>query len=116
MTLLVDEAKGSPYLLKSEERLTSLRIPGCVSQAWLTGELKEGLCQFRCGADSPLVEGLLVFLCRFYSGCSPTELASGQQDPLKALRLLDFLSPTRRNGLEQARNRIRALATEMQEL
>jgi cysteine desulfuration protein SufE len=106
---VVDSARQFPPL-PPELRTEANRVPGCVSVVWLAGEVREGCCQFRCAADSPLVRGLMATLCDFFSGLTPAEVAACELDPLETLGLLRHLSPTRRNGLESARRAIRSLA------
>jgi cysteine desulfuration protein SufE len=110
---VIDEGQRSGRGIAPEKRSDALRIRGCVSQAWLSGSLEDGLCQFRCAADSPLVQGLLSCLCVFYSGAGPDEVLGCKQDPLEALGLLKNLSPTRQNGMGHARARIREYALAM---
>lgn len=106
---VVDSARRSPPL-PTESRTEANRVPGCVSVVWLAGEVREGRCQFRCAADSPLVRALMSTLCDFFSGLTPAEVAACELDPLEALGLLRNLSPTRRNGLASARRAIQAIA------
>lgn len=110
MTLIVDAAGRRPGGEPEGLRVDANRVRGCVSAAWIAGRLENGRCTFACAADSPLVLGLLAALCGFFSGAEPAEIASSQLDPLEALGLTRNLSPTRRNGLASARNRIRELA------
>jgi cysteine desulfuration protein SufE len=65
--------------------------------------LRDGRCHFHGDAESPLVRGLVVFLCDFFSNRTPAELAATDLDPLEALHLSRDLSPTRRNGLAAVR-------------
>jgi cysteine desulfuration protein SufE len=113
MTLVVDSGSHSGTLLPEEKRNEETRIRGCVSAAWLSGELRDGLCQYRCAADSPLVLGLLACLCSFFSGLPAGEVAASTGDPLETLGLTRNLSPTRQNGLRHARERIREIAKGM---
>lgn len=110
MALVVDDGNRSGLRLPEAQRVDALRIRGCMSAAWVQVDLVEGKCHFACAADSPLVQGLLSCLCQFYTGMTPAEVAASEEDPLAALQLLRNLSPTRQNGLSQARARIRALA------
>ena len=109
LALVVDRAKRVAPL-PPHERTDANRVRGCVSVVWLVGELREGLCHFRGDAESPLVRGLVVLLCEFFSGFPPAALAATEVDPLETLGLMRNLSPTRRNGLNAARNAIRAFA------
>jgi cysteine desulfuration protein SufE len=109
LSAVVDRARRR-LPLPAAERTDVHRVPGCVSQVWLVGELRDGRCNFRCDADGPLVKGLVAFLCDFFSDAAPAEILAGDADPLAALDLLENLSPTRRNGLAAVRAAIRAFA------
>lgn len=109
LSILVDRARHLP-VLPPEERTDAHRVPGCVSIVWLVGEYRDGCCYFRCDAESPMVRGLVAFLCEFFSGVSPQAILAADPDPLEALGLARNLSPTRRNGLNSARAAIRAFA------
>jgi cysteine desulfuration protein SufE len=96
--------------LPAAERIDAHRVPGCISIVWLTGREEGGRWTFRADADSPVVRGLLLLLCEVYSGTETAAIAACVRDPLAELGLLRDLSPTRRNGLTSARERIRNLA------
>ena len=102
--------RGVAAPLPPADRCEANRVRGCVSVVWVVGEMRHGLCYFRGDAESPVVRGLVVLLCEFFSGFPPAALASTQVDPLDALGLTRNLSPTRLNGLDAARGAIRALA------
>ena len=109
LAAIVDRARGRPPLAETE-RTDANRIRGCVSSAWLTAEVRAGLCHFRGDADSPLVRGLLVLLCDFYSEATPADVAATEPALLEELALSRNLSPTRLNGLRSVRARIREFA------
>jgi len=109
---VVDRAKRLPPL-PAADRTEPNRVTGCISQVWVIGELHDGRCVFRCDADGPLVKGLVAFLCEYFSGVTPAEIAASDADPLEALGLMRNLSPTRHNGLAAVRARIRELAETM---
>ena len=109
LALVVDRARRVPPLGPAE-RTDANRVRGCVSVVWLVADLRDGACFFRGDAESPLVRGLVVLLCEFFSGFPPAALASTTADPLEALQLTRNLSPTRRNGLDAVRRAIRDFA------
>ncbi len=109
LAVVVDQARRRPSLLETE-RTEANRVKGCISQAWVVGELRDGLCFFRSDADSPLVRGLLMLLCDFYSGATPADVATTEPALLEELGLTKNLSPTRLNGLRSVRAKIRELA------
>lgn len=107
--LIVDRAKRTPPL-PAADRSDANRVRGCVSVVWLVGEVREGNCIFRSDAESPVVRGLVAVLCEFFTGFAPGLIAESTVDPLDTLGVTRNLSPTRRNGLDAARARIRELA------
>lgn len=109
LAAIVDRARRLPPLPEAE-RTEANRVPGCVSQVWVIGDRRDGRCYFRCDADGPLVKGLVAFLCDYFSGATPAEIADDTTDPLAALGLLRDLSPTRQNGLAAVRAAIQAYA------
>ena len=107
---VVDRAKSRPPLPEVERTETN-RVKGCVSLAWITAEVYDGCCHFRCDADSPLVRGLLVLLCDLYSGATAAEVSATEPALLERLGLAQNLSPTRLNGLRSVRAKIRDFAS-----
>ncbi len=91
-------------------RIDAKLVPGCVSRVWLTGFCRDGLCQFDCDADSPMVKGLVTLLCDLYSGFPPEEVLAVEPEFWTACGLDRLLSPTRLNGLAAVRKRIRDVA------
>jgi len=109
LAAVVDQARRRPPLSEAE-RSASNRVRGCVSLAWVVAEVREGRCHFRSDADSPLVRGLLVLLCDFYSGATPADITATEPALLEELGLAKNLSPTRLNGLRSVRAKIREFA------
>ena len=109
LAALVDRARKIPFL-PSENRIDANRVRGCVSVVWLLGEVRQENCYFRGDAESPVVRGLVVFLCDFFSGAPIAEVAASDLEPLDTLGLTRNLSPTRRTGLAAARQAIRTFA------
>ncbi|HET7536532.1 MAG TPA: SufE family protein [Candidatus Didemnitutus sp.] len=109
LAAVVDRAKSRP-VLSAEERTDAARVRGCVSQAWVVAELRDGCCYFRSDADSPLVRGLLTLLCDFYSAAAPADVVATEPILLEELGLTRTLSPTRLNGLRSVRAKIREYA------
>ena len=109
LAAVVDQARPRPPL-PDTQRTEANRVRGCVSLAWVVGELRDGRCFFRSDADSPLVRGLLVLLCDFYSGATAADVAATEPALLEELGLARNLSPTRLNGLRSVRAKIREFA------
>ena len=109
LAVVVDRARNRPPL-PDTERTEAHRVKGCVSLAWVVGEVRGGRCYFRCDADSPLVRGLIVLLCDFYSDATPAEVFATEPELFEQLNLARNLSPTRLNGLGSVRAAIRTFA------
>jgi len=109
LALVVARARQRPPL-PATERTEENRVKGCISQAWLVGELRDGRCHFRCDADSPLVRGLLELLCDLYRGAPPADVAATEPVLIERLGLARNLTPTRLNGLASVRAKIRDFA------
>jgi len=113
LAALVERAHKTPRL-PAEKRIDANRVHGCVSVVWLVGDVQGGRCYYHGDAESPVVRGLVVFLCDFFSGAPIAEVAASDIEPLEALHLTRNLSPTRRNGLAAARQAIREFAQKPQ--
>lgn len=107
--VVVDRARQRPPLTAAE-RTEENRIKGCISQAWIVGELRDGTCHFRSDADSPLVRGLLALLGDCYDGSAPADVAATDCTIFEQTGLAKNLSPTRLNGLRSATAHVRAWA------
>jgi cysteine desulfuration protein SufE len=110
LSAVVDRARSRPPLPEAD-RTEGNRVKGCVSLAWIAGEIREGRCHFRSDADSPLVRGLLLLICDLYSDATPAEVSTTEPTVLEQLGLAKNLSPTRLNGLRSVRAKIRDFAT-----
>jgi len=111
LTVIVDQARRIPPL-PSTDRIAAHLVAGCQSAVWLVGDLQpDGTLALRVDADSPLVKGLVHFLCAAYSGATPVEIIAAEPHFLESVGLMRDLSPTRRNGLTAVRARIRDIAT-----
>jgi len=70
--------------------------------------LEDGICRFRCDADSLITKGVASLVCAFYDGAPAKEVAATDADFLSAVGITQHLSPNRRNGLASLVGRIRA--------
>jgi cysteine desulfuration protein SufE len=109
LAVVVDRGRRLPAL-PAADRTDAHRVAGCVSVVWLVGELRSGVCHFRSDAESPLVRGLVAFVCEFFTGATPAEILASDLDPLAAGGIAPHLSPTRQNGLAAVRAAIRSFA------
>lgn len=109
LSAIVDRARGLPPLGEAD-RSEANRVHGCISLAWIVGEVRAGRCGFRADADSPLVRGLLALITDLYSGATPAEIVAIEPVLIEELGLTRQLSPTRLNGLRSVRAKIREFA------
>jgi cysteine desulfuration protein SufE len=74
-------------------------VKGCVSQAWLIPEYKEGKLYFFADSDAAIVKGILAVLLLLYSGQTPREILQIQPEVLREAGVTEHLSMNRRSGL-----------------
>jgi BolA-like protein 1 len=103
--------KPLPEALRCAEN----KVQGCVSQVWVSPELREGVVFFQADSDSQLTkarsaclggrlsadlrsQGLAALLVEGLSGSTPAEIASVTPDFIEQLGLKQSLTPSRNNG------------------
>ena len=93
------------------ERNPANKVPGCVSQVWLTTEQGPGadpVISFQGDSDAHIVRGLVAIMLALFSGRSASEIqATDAEATLKGLGLDEHLSPQRANGLRSMVKRIK---------
>ncbi len=87
------------------------KVPGCVSQVWLTTSVGDGEdpeIEFAGDSDAHIVRGLVALMLALYSGRHASEIVTTDADAVLArLGLDEHLTPQRSNGLRSMVNRIR---------
>lgn len=93
------------------ERVPANKVPGCVSQVWLTTERGgdvDPVLTFQGDSDAHIVRGLVAIMLALFSGRPSSEiLKTDAEATLKALGLDEHLSPQRANGLRSMVKRIK---------
>jgi len=93
------------------ERNAVNKVPGCVSQVWLTTSLAPGAdpaITFTGDSDAHIVRGLVAIMLALFSGRSASQiLETDAEATLKSLGLDEHLSPQRANGLRSMVKRIK---------
>ncbi|MGA9378927.1 MAG: SufE family protein [Phormidium sp.] len=79
-------------------KLVENKVPGCVSQVYITSEMQGGKVYFQGDADSQLVKGLVGLLITGLNGLTPTEILEISPDFIKDTGLNVSLTPSRTNG------------------
>ena len=104
---LGDQLEPYPEELKTPET----KVQGCVSQVWLTSELKneENNIILSGDSDAHIVRGLMAIVFAIFSGKSPEEILKiDVQSIFKTLGLNEHISPQRSNGLNAMVKRIQS--------
>lgn len=87
------------------------KVPGCVSQVWLTTEYGSGrdaVLTFHGDSDAHIVRGLVAIMLALFSGQKASKiLSTDAEETLKTLGLDEHLSPQRANGLRSMVKRIK---------
>ena len=93
------------------ERNAVNKVPGCVSQVWLTTEQAPGadpVITFTGDSDAHIVRGLVAIMLALFSRRPASEIQTiDAEATLKALGLDEHLSPQRANGLRSMVKRIK---------
>jgi cysteine desulfuration protein SufE len=90
-------AKRVPELPEADKTLDN-KVPGCVSQVYITAALADGKIQFQGDSDAQLTKGLVGLLMEGLNGSTPQEIATLTPDFIKDTGLDVSLTPSRANG------------------
>ncbi|MBA1142012.1 SufE family protein [Mesorhizobium neociceri] len=92
------------------ERNAVNKVPGCVSQVWLTTSRAPGadpVITFTGDSDAHIVRGLVAIMLALFSERTASQiLQTDAEATLKSLGLDEHLSPQRANGLRSMVKRI----------
>ncbi|MGB3539642.1 MAG: SufE family protein [Mesorhizobium sp.] len=93
------------------DRTPANKVPGCVSQVWLTTEIGTGadpVMTFHGDSDAHIVRGLVAIMLALFSGqAASTIVKTDAEATLKTLGLDEHLSTQRANGLRSMVKRIK---------
>ncbi|AMW28036.1 MULTISPECIES: SufE family protein [Arthrospira] len=82
-----------------EQKLPENKVPGCVSQVYVTASLDSNGCiQFQGDSDSQLTKGLLAMLIKGMNGLTIQEISQLKPDFIEETGLQASLTPSRANG------------------
>ncbi|NJM99769.1 MAG: SufE family protein [Phormidesmis sp. RL_2_1] len=82
----------------AENKTAENKVPGCVSQVYVTANLEEGKVAFQGDSDAQITKGLLAMLIAGLNGLSPNEIVQLTPDFIKETQLDVSLTPSRANG------------------
>jgi cysteine desulfuration protein SufE len=84
--------------LPQEAKISANKVNGCVSQVYITADLKDGKIWYRGDSDAQLVKGLVAFLIEGLNGLTPKEVLAVTPDFIAETGLQVSLTPSRANG------------------
>ncbi len=82
----------------SEGKVPENKVPGCVSQVYITADINEGKVAFQGDSDAQITKGLLAMLIEGLSGLTPAEIVHLEPDFIQETQLDVSLTPSRANG------------------
>jgi cysteine desulfuration protein SufE len=84
--------------LDEAEKVPENKVPGCVSQVYVTATLEEGKIFFQGDSDAQITKGLLGLLIEGLNGLSPIEIVNLSPEFIQETGLPVSLTPSRANG------------------
>lgn len=80
------------------DKVPENKVPGCVSQVYITATLEDGKVRFQGNSDSQLVKGLVALLIEGLNRLAPAEILQVSPDFIQGTGLNVSLTPSRANG------------------
>ncbi|MEO1432754.1 MAG: SufE family protein [Cyanobacteria bacterium J06633_8] len=97
------------------EKTSENKVPGCVSQVFVTASLNDNKITFQGDSDSQLTKGLLALLIEGLNGSTPTAIVQLTPDFIQETGLNVSLTPSRANGFYNIFKTMQKKALESQE-
>jgi cysteine desulfuration protein SufE len=84
--------------MPEESKLEENKVQGCVSQVYITADMKDGKIWYQGDSDAQLVKGLVALLIEGLNGLTPNEILEVTPDFIEETGLKVSLTPSRANG------------------
>lgn len=98
-------------ILDAQFKTENYIVKGCQSKVWLRCVEKAEKLYFYGDSDALITKGLLALVVMLYSGLSRDEIMTQKNDVVREIGLMDYLSMTRANGLQQMVKKIKSYAS-----
>ena len=98
-------------ILDAQFKTENYIVKGCQSKVWLRCVEKAEKLYFYGDSDALITKGLLALVVMLYSGLSRDEIMTQKNDVVREIGLMNHLSMTRANGLEQIVKKIKLYAS-----
>jgi len=96
------------------DKVPENKVPGCVSQVFITANLEDGKIWYRGDSDAQLVKGLVALLIEGLNGLTPSEIVQITPDFIQDTGLSVSLTPSRANGFYNIFQTMKKKAVESQ--
>ncbi|MBH8564922.1 SufE family protein [Nostoc sp. CENA67] len=80
------------------DKVPENKVPGCVSQVYITASLNDGKVEFIADSDAFISKGMVGLLIEGLNGLTPTEILELTPDFIQETGLNVSLTPSRANG------------------
>ena len=99
-----------------EDKTSENKVPGCVSQVFVTAALEADKVVYQGDSDSQLTKGLLGLLVEGLQGLTPKEIIELNPDFIQETGLNVSLTPSRANGFYNIFKTMQKKAVESQNM
>jgi len=111
MSYVIELGKALPELSQDKQTAEN-KVQGCASQVWLVshseGDPSDPILTFEGQSDAHIVRGLVAIVLAIYSGKHASEIVKlDALDLFAQMRLIEYLTAQRANGLRSMVKRIR---------